>query len=284
MSIDNDFFGDPKKMLDIFSIIFVIFHRFTKISLQTGGQRNMSENTDMKFLEEFRLAIDVAGSDPKWASSNPLLDVPKLYLQYAAALAAVEAVPVNFHPHQINVNERQDEYAKVKPMIRKSRGILRSSGATPNEVADGETLINSILGQRAAPKIKDNPDTPENEAANQHSVSQLSYSSQLGNIRSYGVYLGNVTKYTPNETDITPAAFNTFADSLESKNEAVNASFLPYKDALRLRDKLLYDNPDAIYEVAKLMKQYYKAIHEGNPAQYNRITKLKFYRPKRRSP
>ena len=242
----------------------------------------MSESTDMKFMEEFRTAIDVAENDPKWVSTNPLLDVAKLNAQYDAALASVEDIPVKFHPHQININNRQDEYAKVKPLVRKSRGILRSSGATPNEVADGETLINSILGQRAALKIKDNPDTPENEAANQHSVSQLSYSSQLGNVRSYGVYLGNVAKYPSNESEVTPAAFGTLADSLEARNEAVGGSFLPYKGALHLRDGLLYDNADSIYEVAKLMKQYYKAIHEGNPAQYKLITSLRFKRPKRR--
>lgn len=243
----------------------------------------MSESTDMKFMEEFRMAIDAAAADPKWDSTNPTLSVTKLNAQYDAALASVEDIPVKFHPHQINVNDRQDEYAKVKPLIRKSRGILRSSGATPNEVADGETLINSILGQRAAPKIKDNPDTPENEAANQHSVSQLSYASQLGNVRSYGVFIGNVTKYPSNETDVTPAAFGALADSLEARNEAVNGSFLPYKDALHLRDGLLYDNADAVYEVAKLMKEYYKAIHVGNPAKYKLITSLKFKRPKRRN-
>lgn len=243
----------------------------------------MAESTDMKFMEEFRTAINVAENDPKWDSNNPLLNVVKLKAQYDAALAAVEDIPVKFHPHQININDRQDEYAKVKPLVRKSRGILRSSGATPNEIADGETLINSILGQRAAPRVKDNPATPENEAANQHSVSQLSYASQLGNVRSYGVYVGNVAKYVPNETDVTASAFGTFADSLEARNEAVNESFMPYKDALRLRDKLLYDNTDSIYEVAKLMKQYYKAIYDGNPAQYKLITGLRFKRPKRRS-
>ena len=87
----------------------------------------------MKFLEEFRTGIDIADNDPKRNSTNPLLDVTKLNLQYTAALAAVENIPVKFHPHQININNRQDEYAKVKPLVKKSRGILRSAGAAERD-------------------------------------------------------------------------------------------------------------------------------------------------------
>lgn len=241
----------------------------------------MAENTDERFLEEYLKLINRVENDPKWQSTNPLLNVAAMKAQYAAGVAAVQSTDTTFHPHQININNRQDAYAVVKPRIRQARSILRTCGATANEIADGMTIIRKVLGQRAAPAPKENANTPESEADKSHSVSQLSYASQQGNIRSLGEYFGNVGKYKPNEADIKAQDFIDLAESLDGHNQKVSKSFVPWKSALRTRDELLYTLPDSIYEVAKLAKEYYKGIYQGNPSQIRLVTSLKFNKPRR---
>ncbi|MET0752849.1 MAG: hypothetical protein ABWZ66_05730 [Pyrinomonadaceae bacterium] len=242
----------------------------------------MAENTDEKFLEEYLKLINRVENDPKWQSTNPLLDIPAMKAQHAAGVAAVQATDTTFHPHQINVNNRQDAYALVKPRIRQARSILRTCGATANEIDDGMTIIRKVLGQRAAPKANNNPNTPENEADKSHSVSQLSYASQQGNIRSLGEYFGNVAKYKPNEADVKAQDFIDLAAALDGHNQKVGKSFVPWKAALGTRDELLYNNPDSIFEVAKLAKEYYKGVYDGKGEQYRMVAALRFKKPKQK--
>lgn len=64
------------------------------------------------------------------------------------------------------------------------------------------TIINSLLGQRAEPKPKINPDQPAGVVEKSNSVSHLSYDSQLGNLIALRMFYANVPAYKPNETDI----------------------------------------------------------------------------------
>jgi len=241
----------------------------------------MSENTDEKFLEEYQDLINRVENDPKWVSTNPLLSIAAMKAQLAGGTAAVQATDTTFHPHQININNRQDGYALVLPRVRQARSILRTCGASTAEIADGMTIIRKILGQRAAPKPKDDPTTPENEAEKSHSAAQVSYASRQENVRSLGEYFTNVAKYTPVEAGVKAQDFIDLADALDALNKSVSLSFVPWKAALRLRDQLLYTNADSIFEVAKLAKEYYKGIYQGNPQQIKLVTSLKFNKPRR---
>lgn len=241
----------------------------------------MAESTDAKFLGNFRKEIDVFKADPNYKPSNPLLSVAVLEAQYAAALAAVEDIPVKLHPHKININKRQEIIAEAVARVRRSRSILKSSGATAKEVEDAMTIIRKVLGQRLKPAVQDNPNTPENEALQSHSAAQLSYDSVTQNVRSLGEYLGNVNAYAPNEAEFKPGALTGLADQLQSSSDAVNASSVPVFNVRRVRDELLYTNPDAVYVTARAAKEYYKGLYGAGSPQFKQISGLEFKPPRK---
>jgi hypothetical protein len=82
---------------------------------------------------------------------------------------------------------------------------------------DAETFIRKLSGGRKAPKLKDNPKTPEDEfqrGAGTGSASQMSYDNRIGNFESYIEILKNVSSYKPNEADLKVLALTAFATSL----------------------------------------------------------------------
>ncbi len=240
----------------------------------------MAESSDTKFLNEYRRAIDIFSADTNWNPTNPLLVILTMEAQLTDGETTAQDVPVKLAPQKININTRQEVYAKFAPFARRSRSYLKSSGASKLEMDDAETYIRKILGTRATPKIKDNPDTPENEAAASNSAAQLSYDSRLGNLRGYRAFLGNMPIYNPNETDVKLTTADTIIDDAENSNKAVSAGFVPLSSSRRLRDQKLYTNENSIYEVIRLAKEYYKSLYGAKSPQYRTIAALKFNRPR----
>src|SRR5215213_7535888 len=204
----------------------------------------MSETTDEKLLGNFRKLIDQCAAYPDYQPSNPAYAVANLEGQYAEALAAVKDVDIKLAPQKVDINERKAAYDAVPRLYRRSRNNLKSSGASAEFIKDASGLVDKILGKSKIPAVKDNPATPEDEAAAAHSVSQMSYESILGNIRAYNALVKNESLYKPNETDLKINNLDIVADDLEAKNNAVSLSFVPASQARNLRDKLLYNSPD----------------------------------------
>jgi hypothetical protein len=226
----------------------------------------------MKFLNTCRRHLDIFAADPKWDPSNPLLTISKLDTQLDEGYTIAADVPAKLAPQKILINQRQATYDKIKPFVRSSRRYLNSCGATEAEIADAASYIDNLLGTNGAPKPKDNPDTPANEALNSHSVSHLSYDSRYGNLVAYRAFLGNVSAYQPNEDPITLASADALIAECAAANDAVSAGFVPLSNAWNLRDDKLYTGENSIYEVFRAAKEYYKSLYAPSSPQYRTIT------------
>lgn len=132
--------------------------------------------------------------------------------------------------------------------------MLKASGASKKILDDAKTVARKITGQRKTPKVKDDPNTSQNEAAKTHSVSQQSYESIVGNVDDYVVIVATVSTYTPNETDLTIAGLSALVADLKAKNDPVNAAFAALSVARGQRDQSLYLNEDCVVNVALLVK------------------------------
>lgn len=236
-----------------------------------------TETGDMKVLGNFRKLIDFCAAVTGYVPPNPLLEVAPMDAQHAAGLAAVEDIAEQMAPNKIAINQRAAAYDEAVSRYRRSRSILKVSGAPPDFINDAETFVRKIVGKKKT-TVVDNPDTPENEALNAHSASQQSYDAILGNINSYNQLVAAQPLYKPNENELKIAALLAVADDLEAKNNAVSTTFVPLSNARHVRDRLLYTNADCIVNVALLVKEYAKAT---NKTLYNQIKGLNFERMRR---
>jgi hypothetical protein len=238
-----------------------------------------TEAGDMKIIGNFRKLIDWVSADANYNPSNATIKKQGLEAQYTSGLAGVADVPTKNSANKDAMNERREAFSPLPTKARRIRNVAKASGASEATVANMETPLRKIVGERKSEKIKDDPQTPEDESAKQHSASQMSFENRIGNFRALLAFVPNVAGYNPNEDELKLTALTAYADELEAKNNAVNTTFVPLSQARALRDALLYDNPDCIVNTALLVKAYVKGAL-GSQSHLNQQTKgLKF--PKR---
>jgi|GEM_PF-3337063 len=232
----------------------------------------MSETSDTRFLNTCRRLLDIFTGEPRWNPSNAVLDLAKLEVKLSDAYPVAQDVFAKVAPQVIKINQRQETYAKVAPLVRSSRRYLKSSGATALEVADANTIINKILGARSTPKPKIDPNQPAGAIENSSSVSHLSFDSRLGNFMDLREFYANVTAYKPNEADLKLTGLDTLAAELQAANNAVSAGFVPLLAAWNLRDAKLYDDADSVLETFRDAKEYYKSLYASSSPQFKAVT------------
>lgn len=237
-----------------------------------------TETGDMKLLGNFRKFIDLVSADANYQPANPALQTASLQTQYTAALAAVEGIADKMGPNKVAINERQSAFEALPSLVRRSRNMLKASGADKKILDDAETYVRKLTGKRKSAKTKDDPSTPENEAGANHSASQLSFDNQLGNFGSYIAILKSVPVYTPNENDLKTTGLEAAHADLVAKNNAVTTTFVPLSQTRGVRDQLLYLGADCVVNTGLLGKAYVNAAFGSSSQLFKQIKGLKFAR------
>lgn len=237
-----------------------------------------SEGGDMKVISNFRKLIQFVSADPNYKPSNTALTVPALQAQDATASTAVEDVGNKNAPNKTAIRERVEAFDPLAARARQVRNVAKASGASKTALDNLETPLRKLSGGRASDKIKDDPNTPQNEAAAQHSASQMSFDNRTGNFRTFVALVKELTTYKPNEEDLKVSALEAYADDLDAKNNAVASTFVPLSQARALRDQLLYTNADSVVNNALLAKAYVKGAFGSSSALHKQIKGLEFVR------
>jgi len=214
-----------------------------------------NESGDSKLLGNFSKLIELVSVNADYNPANPALKVPSLNTKKATGYAAVSDVGTTQAPHKAAVNDRQGVFEDLRPVVRRSGNMLRASSADQRIQGDVRTLQRKISGSRKSPKVKNYPNTPQNEAAASQSASQQGYDNLAGNFDNIVALLATVPAYAPNE----PASLRARAGTLRAKNDAVNSTFAPLSAARGVRDGLLYTNDDCIVNTALQVKAYVRA-------------------------
>lgn len=235
-----------------------------------------TEAGDMKTLGNFRKLIDWVSAEPNYNPSNALLTKEALEIMYGSALAAVEAVSAKLAPNKAAILARQEIFALLPARARQVRNYVKSLGASKATLAALETPLRKLTGMRKSARIKDDPNTPENEADQQHSASQMSYDNRTGSFAVFRAIVKGIVTYIPNEAQLKLTALDAFADDLEAKNNAVSTTFVPLSQARGLRDGLLYQNTDSVVNTAQLVKAYVSGAFGNSSHLYKQIKGLTF--------
>jgi hypothetical protein len=241
-----------------------------------------TESGDNKLLGNFRQLIDFVSADPNYKPANPATTTTGLENLFTASQAGVADLGAKSAPYKVAVNECQTEFEALPGVMSSSRNMAKASGADRKTQDDLETYVRKVIGTRKSKKVKDDPNTPENEVAANHSDSQLSRENQLGNFETYTALLENITSYQPNEEELKVSSLQTRANRLRAKHEAVSATFVPLSQARGKRDQLLYLNADCVVNTALLVKAYVKAAFGTQSQLYKSIKGLEFHRQGKR--
>jgi hypothetical protein len=237
-----------------------------------------TEGGNQKVLSNFHKLIEFVSADPNYNPSNSLIVVSALQAKETAVSAAMDDVANKNAPNKTAIRERIEAFEALAPTARQVRNVAKGSGEPEAALANLDTPLRKLSGGRASAKIKDDPNTPEDESAGQHSASQMSYDNRTGNWRSFIALVKELTKYKPNEAHLRVPALEAYADHIEAKNNAVVSTFVAFNQARVLRDQLLYLNDDSVVNLAALVKAYVKGAMGVDSPLYKLIKGLEFAR------
>lgn len=242
-----------------------------------------SESGHMKVIGNFRKLIDWVSAETNYKPSNAPLKPPAMETQYGSALAAVEAVAEKHGPYKAALTERKVAFDSLSKKARQIRNVAKASGASVATLANLDTPLHKLLGERVSAKVKNDPNAPaklpgqpENDAGKQHSASQMSFDNRVGNFATLLSLVGTMVEYNPNEADLKLPALQAFADELTAKNNAVNTAFVPLSQARALRDQLLYTDDNSVVNVAQRVKAYVKGALGPDSHLFQQIKGLRF--------
>jgi hypothetical protein len=239
-----------------------------------------TESGNRKVTDNYRQIIDHVTADVNFNPANPLITKAALAAHHTAVTGALDDVDNADAPYKIAVNNRQEAFDPVSTLMRRSFAMMKASGASKAELADGQTLLRKITGVRKSPKIKDDPKTPATEGDKQHSASQMSFANRRGNVAAYVAIVANVSSYNPNESELKLASLQALIADLDAKNNAVSAAFVPLGQARGVRDGILYLDEDCLVNRAALIKAYVAAAFGRDSQLFKAIKGLDFRRPR----
>ena len=182
-------------------------------------------------------------------------------------------------PWTVVVNDRQNLFADLRPLMTRIVNSFAASGAPKNAVDDAKGLKRKVDGVRTKALAKDSPDTPDDESQG-NSVSQRSYTQLVEHFDNLRELLDSSGTYAPNETELQLATLNTYSTALKGANTAVINATTPLSNARIARDEELYADDTGLVDLAGLVKKYVKSLFGADSPQYGQLSALDFTRPR----
>ncbi len=229
---------------------------------ETGHAKNIA---NLKSVNEIN-----GGFGAAYAPSNPLYVQATMVAQHTACNLLQGTVNTQngiFEPFQ---NKRVDEFAPVKPLVRKVRGAAKTCGASAQFFKDVNSIVNKILGVRIS-KVTPTPDDPAGTSA-----SQQSFDMTVDNFDALVALLAAEPLYAPNEVPLKVVTLTAKKVALDKANNDVKTSVVPFNNAVIARNKALYTTKTGLCDVGQGSKDYVRSAFGFSSPEFKQVVKFKF--------
>ena len=235
---------------------------------ETGHAKNIA---NLKLLNEIN-----GGFGGVYKPSNPLYDFATMVAQHSACNGLQGDVNTRkgiFEPFQ---NARVTEFKAAHKLARRLRTAAKTCGAGKGFYIDVNKIVNKIIGERAGKA------TPTATDPAGTSASQMSYDNTVNNFDALGKMLAGEPIFAPNEADLTVAAVTAKTTALDSTNNNVKSSAVPYNNAVLGRNRALYAEETGLCDVCQGSKDYVRQVFGFSSAEYKMVSKIQFRKPKKK--
>jgi len=228
---------------------------------ETGHAKNVANLQD---LIEF-----ISGYGAMYNPSKNNLKLPQINTQKTAAETSLAEVITKKTDFNNKVNLRVAAFSDVKTLATRLLAALQTTDASKETIDDAKTFNKKIQGKGSSkPATPLDPNAPP---PNTISTSQQSYDQLIQHLAGLKAVLETEPSYAPNEPDLQIVTLGTKITDLSQKNTAVAQSYTAVSNARIARDKILYTAENSIYETAKEIKLYVKAIFGANSPEFKQV-------------
>lgn len=236
---------------------------------EVGHAKNVANLQD---LIEF-----ITGYGATYNPTKTNLQLPQILALKAAAENSLTHVITKNTDYNTKVNQRVNSFSDVKPLATRLVAALQTTDATAETIDDAKTFNDKIQGKSpSAPKQPLDPNAP---APKTISTSQQSYDQLIQHFSGLKAVLESEATYTPNETALQIPTLDTKITDLTQKNTAVAQTYTAVSNSRIARDKLLYTDQNSIFETAKEIKLYIKAVFGANSPEFEQVKGIQFRKP-----
>lgn len=236
---------------------------------EVGHAKNVANFQD---LIEF---ISAYGAN--YNPSKNTLKLPQIIAQKTEAENNLAEVITKNTDYNNKVNLRVDAFSDVRALATRLIAALQTTDASKETIADAKTFNNKIQGKGSSTqKPPLNPNDPPPKTI---STSQQSYDQIIQHLAGLKAVLEAEVSYTPNETDLQIATIDAKIEDLTQKNTAVAQTYTAVSNSRIIRNKNLYTNENSIYEIAKEIKLYIKALFGSTSPEFAQVKGIKIMKP-----
>ena len=216
--------------------------------------------------------------DPtKYNPTNLNLTIDALQDLRTAATAALAAVSAAYADWRTKAKDRTLIIEKLPATAAQAVALFESLGADAERIEQARSYVRKLQGRRAAPAVADNPDTPEDESAQNISASQKSAAQMIAHFGGLVDFLAAQDEYQGitvaglKLTDLV--ALRTQAQSAHDDSIAAEAQISSKRSA---RNSLLYDDNDSILKRAAAVKKFVFAVYGATSDEFKTVNGIEF--------
>ena len=217
------------------------------------------------------------GHGDKYNPGSPKLQVDALsvlLVNAREALANVKAAKTEYN----NVTNSREQLFRDMPKLASSVILtLAASGAKEETLDDARVFFRNISGRRAKPRPPMASTEEEKKARSKYA--QLSYLSKADHFAKLVQAISADPNYLANEPDLSVPGLKAALKNMRNLNSRVAEAQVKLSNARIARNEILYTKGNSVYQVAKGVKKYVRAIFGLNSEQYRQIKNLSFIKP-----
>jgi len=219
-----------------------------------------------------------------YTPSTANLAIANLQTVLSNAQGALTTVKNEYNGWKNATNGREIAFEPLKGLSTRLLNTLVSVGANQQTIKDYKTLNAKVQGSKLTKADSGIVAEPSEDLSNKTtlpvkktvSVSQQSFDNLIEHYDKIIKLLASVPAYNPSETALKVATLQTMLASLKTLNSAAYTSYAKVSNARIARNKILYENPDALIVLAKAVKAYIKGKFGATSPEYGQVSSIKF--------
>lgn len=226
--------------------------------------------------------------------SLPALSTANVTALYTTASTKQTAVNSLKAVWQDATNVRATEFNKLKALMARIEGAIKSSGASKETLKDFKLLAKKILGQQSKKNKDDEKDNlkeskeitpgttePSQESSSKdeskgNSTSQLSMNQKINNFEAVIYILQNISTYNPNEPEVSIPGLQAFLIALKTENTNANNAWAALRKARGERNAVFYTEGTGLVSIGNMLKDYVLSVYGKTSYEYNSVKNIKF--------
>lgn len=247
--------------------------------IETGHTKNVA-NFD-------HLIIYLQAYGANYTPANTSLSIANLQTVLTNGQTALTNVKNEYNSWKNATNSREIAFEPLKGLATQLLNTLIAIGANEQTIKDFKTINAKVQGSKLTKADAGISDTPVDAAIDTAngaklpskktiSTSQQSFDNLIDHYDKLIKLLASVPNYTPTENSLKVATLNTLLANLKTANTAAYTKVVSVSNARIARNKVLYDNPDALVKLSKLVKAYIKGKFGAKSPEFAQVSSLKF--------